>query len=131
MPALRQLSEALAAEEKRKELKQTAGPWRSKRSEAGLGSGRAAPKIEEVESPTGGEARAVTVKKGFLTGEGTKGSLYPNGSTEVKSHRYLNAPPQLSPPLNHLSWLEKRLPASSLRILGLHVFSHFFPTRAL
>ena len=68
MPALRQLSESIAAEERMKQLKETAGPWKSKRSEAGLGSGRAAPKIVEMAGGAAGATKKSGVKKGFLTG---------------------------------------------------------------
>lgn len=82
MPALRQLSEAVAAEERMKALKEETGPWRSRRAEAGI-EARPAPKIEEMDEPVARAPKPLAVKKGFLTGDGTKGSLYPNGSTEV------------------------------------------------
>lgn len=81
IPGLRQLSEQLVVEQRMKEMKKTAGPWRSKREAVGLDS-RDAPKIQEIEPTGGSDSRAPAVKKGFLTGSGTKGSLYPNGSDE-------------------------------------------------
>ena len=81
IPGLRILSDQLAAEARMAEMKKTAGPWRSKREAVGLDT-RNAPKIVEMEQTDGSASRAETIRKGFLTGAGTKGSLYPNGSDE-------------------------------------------------
>merc|ERR1719230_811903 len=78
MSQLRQLSAAVAAEKRMKEMAEAPGPWKSNRKKVGMETRSAPSLVEEVDSKAKGK---VSMKKGFLSGSGA-GALYPKGSTE-------------------------------------------------